>query len=118
MTKRWQDFEEWVRSELGLERTSRSGGRHGDGDGRSVDGHFILECKDESGQAIRFPYTQLLKIRRQALTHGQGNWIRVFSNGQGDVVASMNFELLKQMLAIIQDGVECSSCGTELEIGW
>lgn len=118
MPAAWQDFENWVREELGIERTSRSGSRHGDGDGRDESGHFILECKDEGGEAIRFPYSQLLKIRRQSALHGQGNWIRAFRNGKGDVVISMNFELAKQMLEIIKEGVVCPKCETELDIGW
>jgi len=96
-------FEEAIREELELWGTQLSGGKHSDADGREPEGNFILECKDEGGLAIRFPYDQLLKVRHQAMQHGRGNWVRAFRNGKGDVVISMNYKLFKQLYEIAKE---------------
>lgn len=92
-------FELWVQEKFGFCRNSNSGARFGDGDLTEPGGDFIVECKDEGGDAIRFPYSDLLKVRHQAMTWGMGKWVRCFRNGKGDVVVSMDWTLFEQMLA-------------------
>lgn len=92
-------FENWVQEEFGFCRNVNSGARFGDGDLTEPGGEFIVECKDESGEAIRFPYKDLLKVRRQAVDHGRGSWVRMFRNGHGDVIVSMEAKMFNEMLA-------------------
>lgn len=103
MAKPGIPFEEQIREELDIDKTSLSGGAHDDADGRAPGRRFLCECKDESGDAIRFPYSDLVKIKRQAMKHSQGDWIRCFRNGRGDVVVSMNYELFQQLYEIAKE---------------
>lgn len=99
-----------------VRRTANSGAVFGDGDGRH--GRFIIECKDEQGEAIRFPYAQYQKIRSQAWQHRVPHWVRFFRNGKGDRVVSMDYELAKLLLSVACNPLECPSCGTQYKVDW
>lgn len=99
-----------------LKRSTNSGAKNGDGDLQHP--RFLVECKDEAGNAIRFPHSDLVKIVKQSLNHNRRHWMRFYRNGGGDRVVSMNYELAQQLMEIVSDTLECPKCKTELKIDW
>jgi hypothetical protein len=99
-----------------LQPTANSGAVFDDADQRHD--RFLVECKDEAGEAIRFPYSDLLKIRRQALKHRVPYWLRFFRNGQGDMVVSMDYQLARTLLLIACGTQACPECGCEYKADW
>jgi hypothetical protein len=94
-----------------LQPTANSGAVFDDGDARH--GRFVVECKDEGGEAIRFPYNQLLKLRRQAAKHRVPHWLRFYQNGNGDRVVSMDYNLARTLLSIVFGKNICPNCEAE-----
>jgi hypothetical protein len=99
-----------------LQPTANSGAVFDDGDGRNA--RFLVECKDEGGEAIRFPYAQLLKLRRQAAKHRVPHWVRFFQNGKGDRVVSMDYNLARTLFLIAFGTMTCPECACEYKVDW
>ena len=110
-------WEETVLADFSMLRpTANSGAVNGDGDLRHQ--RFLVECKDEGGDAIKFPYSDLVKIRQQALAHGKQYWMRFFRNGKGDKVVSMNYEFSLMLLQLATETTECPKCKAAIKLDW
>ncbi len=99
-----------------LQGTANSGAVFGDGDARHK--RLITECKDEQGDAIRFPYAHLVKIRAQARRHSVPYWLRFYRNGRGDKVVSMPYELARTLMLLATDPITCTNCKHEMRHDW
>lgn len=96
--------------------TSNSGAVDGDGDLRNK--NIIVECKDECGDAIKFPYSHLVKIRQQCRNHNKRYWMRFFRNGRGDKVVSMNYELAEMLMSLASTEIQCPTCCEQFTLDW
>jgi hypothetical protein len=109
------NWEEEVQRDFpSLRATVNSGARFDDADVRNA--RVLAECKDESGEAIRFPYSDYLKIVRQARLHRTPYWARFFRNGNGDKVVSINYDFAKLLFTIIFGKITCPDCQAEIKI--
>jgi hypothetical protein len=111
-------WEEAARERYGFQPTANSGAVHGDADLRHKGGRFVVECKDGYGDHISIPKKQLLKMEKQALLFGDGNWARLMRTDNGRVVVAMNERLFETLLSVADGVIVCPDCKTKLQPDW